>query len=271
MSGPSRTRAPLATRQLYFAYGSNLWLEQMAVRCPASTYIGRAVLPDYHWQINERGFANITSCSGSTVHGLVYELGGGDEARLDRCEGVGSGAYTKVRLTVILHATPGVMQLPTCQIVRVGGPASVIQSVWRYGGGKASVTEQPARLEAGVLVYLSKDYVRPGRPRDEYVDRINYGICDAVELGIPSDFFENAVRASIPDLQRARETRPPPASRSASRRRRRASMGAAPEYVSRWQNRDLGSLEGHEEAVSRLSRAPSPISRSPPFSVKSPW
>uniref|UniRef100_A0A0D2Y0V7 gamma-glutamylcyclotransferase n=1 Tax=Fusarium oxysporum (strain Fo5176) TaxID=660025 RepID=A0A0D2Y0V7_FUSOF len=59
--------------QLYFAYGSNLWLQQMASRCPESYYVGRAVLLDHRWQINSRGFANVIPCSGYNVHGLVYQ------------------------------------------------------------------------------------------------------------------------------------------------------------------------------------------------------
>lgn len=35
------------TERLYFAYGSNINLEQMAVRCPAAQVVGPAVLDGY--------------------------------------------------------------------------------------------------------------------------------------------------------------------------------------------------------------------------------
>lgn len=189
MSDPNRG-PPQARRQLYFAYGSNLWLQQMATRCPESRFVGRAVLPDYHWQINERGFANIIPGSGYSVHGLVYALGAGDVARLDHSEGVSSGCYSKVRLPVVLHEAHPTRQLPTWQYVDDGKTASSMSAAsWQPGYG-----QQEASLQS-VLVYLSKEYIQSGYPpRVEYVDRMNYGIRDAVALGIPEAFFQNAVR-----------------------------------------------------------------------------
>ena len=35
------------TERLYFAYGSNINLEQMAIRCPAAQVVGPAVLDGY--------------------------------------------------------------------------------------------------------------------------------------------------------------------------------------------------------------------------------
>src|SRR5438045_576181 len=73
-----------ANERLYFAYGSNLWLSQMALRCPSSRYIGSASLPGYRWQINERGYANIARVApDARVQGLVYDISPTDEERLD--------------------------------------------------------------------------------------------------------------------------------------------------------------------------------------------
>ncbi|KAL1648495.1 hypothetical protein SLS58_002250 [Diplodia intermedia] len=51
---------------LYFAYGSNLWLDQMHRRCPSSVYLGVGRLhgsnssnTGWRWIINERGYANV--------------------------------------------------------------------------------------------------------------------------------------------------------------------------------------------------------------------
>ncbi|KAF5249384.1 hypothetical protein FANTH_5265 [Fusarium anthophilum] len=115
--------------QLYFAYGSNLWLQQMASRCPESYYVGRAVLMDHRWQINSRGFANVIPCSGYNVHGLVYQVSVDDEARLDRNEGVHSGAYTKSYHSVVLHEAVEDLQLPTRYLVQDGGLDKAVDSV----------------------------------------------------------------------------------------------------------------------------------------------
>jgi len=45
--------------KLYFAYGSNLWLEQMSSRCPNHRVVCNAILKGYHWIISERGYANV--------------------------------------------------------------------------------------------------------------------------------------------------------------------------------------------------------------------
>ncbi|TGJ80070.1 hypothetical protein E0Z10_g8702 [Xylaria hypoxylon] len=187
--------APIPPRQLYFAYGSNLWMEQMAARCPNSYYTGRALLPDYRWQINERGYANIVPASGFTVHGLVYELGAGDEARLDRSEGVSSGAYSKAYLPVILHMASASLQMPTQSLVEDGGPERVIATARQQ---MTHVRKHEPCLWPGVLVYVSYDFVLYGQPREEYIDRMNSGIRDAIAMGIPEEFFENMIHASIP-------------------------------------------------------------------------
>ena len=49
--------------RLYFAYGSNINLEQMAVRCPAAQVVGPAVLDGYEllFRGNRRGTASLPS------------------------------------------------------------------------------------------------------------------------------------------------------------------------------------------------------------------
>ncbi|KAL3419332.1 AIG2 family protein [Phlyctema vagabunda] len=81
---------------MYFAYGSNLGFEQMALRCPSSVFLGRARLHGYEFQINERGYANVIPSreTASFVEGLCYRLSPTDERSLDRSEGVPT-AYEK--------------------------------------------------------------------------------------------------------------------------------------------------------------------------------
>ncbi len=202
---PSTRPAP---RRLYFAYGANIAFKQMATRCPGSTYVGRAILPDYTWQINERGYANIRPAAGSSVHGLVFELGhdlssaSSDEARLDRSEGVATGVYSKERCAVMLY--------PARRRVKTSSAAADRERGVTIGGG--IVRGGAPRVEENVLVYVSKVFVRPGRPRDEYVDRMNNGIRDAVEMEVPAAYFTNVVREFVP-------SRAAPVVRRASTRR----------------------------------------------------
>ncbi|KAK4043962.1 hypothetical protein C8A01DRAFT_43128 [Parachaetomium inaequale] len=254
--------------QLYFAYGSNLSLSQMAARCPDSYLVGRAVLSDYRWQINERGFANLTPCAGYAVHGLVFELdgssGGGseDERRLDRSEGVHSGAYAKVHLPVVLYPAAAAMQLRTRGIVEAGGPGAVLASVRSSSSRRGSVMleEQPPRVERDVLVYLSDVFVRPGDPRDEYVDRINRGIVDAVALGVPAEFFENVVRGYVPDRPVPAVTAPSPAAawvRQQSDSRRQSNSWRASLNESAWiQSQQSRRSGGGRERASSVSPEP---------------
>ena len=72
-------------RRLYIAYGSNLSVEQMALRCPEARVVGRAVLKD--WRLCFKVHADIEPCEGHKVPVLIWEIGKGDEAALDHYEG----------------------------------------------------------------------------------------------------------------------------------------------------------------------------------------
>lgn len=86
--------------KLYFAYGSNMFIQQMDIRCPDNRLIGRGVLFDYKWTVSIRGYANIVKSEGTQVQGLVYRISADDEEALDMYEGVAAKAYIKIRLPV---------------------------------------------------------------------------------------------------------------------------------------------------------------------------
>ena len=76
--------------KLYFAYGSNLYKEQMKVRCPKSKYLEKHYFDDHKlcfcWNglsTNPNGVANIIKETGSKVPGVIYEISKSDEKRLD--------------------------------------------------------------------------------------------------------------------------------------------------------------------------------------------
>ena len=84
----------------YFAYGSNMDVAQMDVRCPGAPVQASAKLNDFRFVINSRGVASIVDAPGSVVHGVLWEISPADERTLDRYEGVREGLYSKTTVTV---------------------------------------------------------------------------------------------------------------------------------------------------------------------------
>ena len=64
--------------KLYFAYGSNINLDQMAHRCPAAEVVGPVVLENYRLLFRGnrrgRGVATIVPHKGQMVHGLLWNV-----------------------------------------------------------------------------------------------------------------------------------------------------------------------------------------------------
>jgi len=242
-------------RSLYFAYGSNLQLKQMAKRCPDSQFQGRARLHSFRWQINDRGFANVIPDPNAFVEGLVYLLSAEDEERLDRSEGVPTAyqkKWTEVeffpaaaklggrKVTEILKfdlmernghlPAPGTRNGPPgpgAQAVNEHPAREFTEVTYFNRDGRTHVIEQtgtsrrrgqsvpagnrnriegrppvraPTSLTGGnhgelakVLVYLSQNHTKEDLPWDEYVDRMNWGIVDAMDLGISQEYIAKAI------------------------------------------------------------------------------
>lgn len=73
--------------KLYFAYGSNINLEQMDYRCPDATVVGPVVLENYELLFRRGGFATIAPKEGGRVHGLLWSITPECERSLDLYEG----------------------------------------------------------------------------------------------------------------------------------------------------------------------------------------
>ena len=69
----------------YIAYGSNLSVGQMALRCPDAKIVGKATLPD--WKLVFRLHATLEPCEGRAVPVLIWEISEEDERLLDLYEG----------------------------------------------------------------------------------------------------------------------------------------------------------------------------------------
>ncbi|MDP2356669.1 MAG: gamma-glutamylcyclotransferase family protein [Beijerinckiaceae bacterium] len=86
---------------LYFAYGSNMDVEAMRTRAPASRPLGAARLPRSRFIIMEGGYASFLRDPQRSVHGVLWDLALADVRSLDRYEGVASGLYKKIQQPVL--------------------------------------------------------------------------------------------------------------------------------------------------------------------------
>ena len=80
----------MAKKRLYVAYGSNLNVQQMRLRCPTAKLVGTGIVEDYELQFKgaaNHSYATITESEGETVPVAVWELQPRDEKFLDRYEG----------------------------------------------------------------------------------------------------------------------------------------------------------------------------------------
>lgn len=86
---------------LYFAYGSNMHLQQIAARCHDSTLFAKGILRDYRWQINSRGGANVTEGNQEDfVEGIIFTVSPSDVQALRRYEGVEQQFYVERKLDI---------------------------------------------------------------------------------------------------------------------------------------------------------------------------
>ena len=131
-------------------------------RCPQNKLVGLGILRGWKWFIYNRGYANIIESPKDLVYGLVYEVSPTDEANLDKIEGVPRQIYTKYTKEIELQSGDH-------------EEGSVVRA----------------------LVYIDKN-VEEGKTREEYIHRMNMGINDAAERGMPEWYIDKYLRKYIP-------------------------------------------------------------------------
>ena len=85
-------------KRYYIAYGSNLNIRQMRMRCPSARIIGTSEIPDYEllFKGSKTGsYLTIEECEKGTVPVVIWEVTASDEAALDRYEGFPNFYYKK--------------------------------------------------------------------------------------------------------------------------------------------------------------------------------
>ncbi|MBI5406703.1 MAG: gamma-glutamylcyclotransferase [Nitrospirae bacterium] len=82
---------------LYFAYGSNLDLNQMIERCPSARFVCKAKFNDHRLEFTRKsknrgcGVADVIPTKGHDVWGVVYQIDERDIGQLDKSEGFRPG------------------------------------------------------------------------------------------------------------------------------------------------------------------------------------
>ena len=104
-------------KRYYIAYGSNLNIRQMRMRCPQAGVIGTAVIKDYELLFKGSltgAYLTIEPKKGSSVPVAVWEVTETDEAALDRYEGFPTFYYKKEMELDIRDIHTGKMRREKC-------------------------------------------------------------------------------------------------------------------------------------------------------------
>ena len=86
------------SKRYYIAYGSNLNISQMRMRCPRARIIGTSVIEDYQllFKGSKTGsYLTIEPMEGAEVPVVIWEVTETDEKALDRYEGYPNFYYKK--------------------------------------------------------------------------------------------------------------------------------------------------------------------------------
>lgn len=125
---------------LYFAYGSNMNLDQMEFRCPAAEVVGNVRLDGYRLTFCSRnpdsGVATILPQKGSHVDGVLWKITQDCEKSLDHYEGY---PYLYGKETIHVQAADGMLLESMVYVMNAPyktapGPAIPVLSGWDLEG-----------------------------------------------------------------------------------------------------------------------------------------
>lgn len=108
-SCPSSTSPPEESTGdvLYFAFGSNMHVQQMGNRCPNSKLFSKGILRNYKWQTNALGGGNVVLGGPEDfVEGILFTLTSSDLDALRPHEGLDWGYFTERNLGFEVKSFP---------------------------------------------------------------------------------------------------------------------------------------------------------------------
>lgn len=210
MSSPSHLSPgseELGAVGLYFAYGSNMHLQQMAARCPDSTLFARGILRNYRWQVSSRGGGNVVRGSQKdSVEGLLFTVSSSNVQALRGYEGVEQQFFVEEILDIQVERlldkelegrTPG----DVAQILATYSSESDLTSGQPTRSHKSSESKaidpegEPVIHKA--LVYISYKYQLPGDIREEYTARMQLAMADARMLGLSDNYLDSSLMPQV--------------------------------------------------------------------------
>ena len=173
----------MAEERLYFAYGSNINLDQMAHRCPDAQVVGPVVLENYKLlfcgNTHGNGVATIRPHKGREVHGLLWKITPKCEQALDVYEGY-PRLYDKRDVTVRDRSGREITVMAYVMTDRYKEPA--MPSSYYYNGilegyrqnglpvaALRRVWQQTAKATDGLTVYtngLARTYAQGAKRRN---------------------------------------------------------------------------------------------------------
>ncbi|MFP6855283.1 MAG: gamma-glutamylcyclotransferase family protein [Opitutales bacterium] len=130
----------------YFAYGSNMNLDQMAVRCPGSRFLTLVAKRGWRFIINQRGYVTAVDDPSEQTLGCLWELSDEDWSELDRYEGVSAGYYDRV----------------DCEVIRMDSEERVSAIAYRATNEIPGIPNPPyadAVIHGAVQIGLPKEYL----------------------------------------------------------------------------------------------------------------
>ena len=101
-------------RKLYVAYGSNLNIPRMRMRCPGAKIVGTSEIPNHRLMFKGSmtgSYLTIEPCEGESVPVAVWEISPEHEAALDHYEGFPTFYYKKAMKLPIKSAKSGKTQV----------------------------------------------------------------------------------------------------------------------------------------------------------------
>ncbi|KAI9667878.1 MAG: hypothetical protein M1821_000697 [Bathelium mastoideum] len=218
LSHPSLSVEESGAEELYFAYGSNMYLPQMAIRCPDSTLFARGILRRYKWQTNSLGGGNVVEANEEDfVEGIIFTVSPSDIQALRRYERVDSQRFVECRVDVEVEpildtAFTGQKPADVAQTLTLRNSHSNVQLAQVKPTADDAVRElnrtqcHGAAEETGTalnpgggkilrkaLIYISYRYQSPGDIKEEYIVRMHLAIAYARLLGVSKTYFETSL------------------------------------------------------------------------------
>ena len=149
------------SNKLYFAYGSNMNLNQMAFRCPDAEMIESVQVENYRLAFRGSGVATILLEKGSRVEGVLWRISADDERSLDVYEGY-PRLYGKEKIEVQLSSGQRISTMAYCMnnpyarypaTPPKGYLAGILEGCRQNGIDTKGVRAAAARTQQEVLQY----------------------------------------------------------------------------------------------------------------------